>query len=94
MKVTVENNGEELLFECPGCKYFHQITILRKNRMGSQWHFNGNFEAPTITPSVLTNPRGIDGPRCHVQITDGQIFFYPDSEHSLAGKTVTLPEVE
>lgn len=31
--------------------------------------------------------------RCHSIVTDGRIFFCPDSTHSLAGQTVDMPDV-
>lgn len=37
--------GELLGFWCPGCKHMHALT--------SGWQFNGNFDRPTFTPSVL-----------------------------------------
>lgn len=73
------------MFFCPGCQDVHQIN--------HTWQFNGDFERPTITPSILvTWVGGDDKMRCHSYVTDGQIQFLADSTHALAGKTVPLPD--
>ena len=37
-----------LMFWCPGCESVHQV------RVGTNgWHFDGDVDAPTFTPSVL-----------------------------------------
>lgn len=67
------------------------------------WTFNKDFNKPTIRASVLTrnhqkNPQtgkyDIEVNRCHSFITDGKIEFLADCQHSLAGQTVELPEIE
>lgn len=49
MKITkIETNNPKdfhLMFECPGCKQNHGIN--------QNWQFNGDFERPTINPSIL-----------------------------------------
>ena len=42
--------GDRLGFFCPGCKEVHQVTVAPHQ---PAWGFNGNFDAPTFTPSVL-----------------------------------------
>lgn len=37
--------GEQLGFWCPGCKEMHVV--------GPGWKFNGNYDRPTFSPSVL-----------------------------------------
>ena len=53
--------GNRLAFFCPGCKEAHAVTIAPGS---PAWGFNGNFDAPTFTPSVK-----VDGV---VPITDEQ----------------------
>ncbi|HXR93556.1 MAG TPA: DUF6527 family protein [Steroidobacteraceae bacterium] len=36
-------------FWCPGCEEYHSI----RTRGQGAWGFNGNYDAPTFTPSVL-----------------------------------------
>lgn len=44
MKIRREN-GEVLKFYCQGCKQLHRVNNL--------WGFNGNYEKPTLSPSIL-----------------------------------------
>lgn len=94
MKVDLmDDECGTLVFECPGCRYGHMVTTKKRNACGSMWTFDGNFAEPTLTPSVVTNPQSIDGPRCHAFVTKGRITFLHDSEHSLSGQTVDLPDL-
>lgn len=81
-----------LWFDCPGCKLHHCITI--GPGAGPRWDWDGIFERPTFTPSVLVRYNW--GPEqkavvCHSFITRGQIQFLGDCTHELAGQTVDLP---
>ena len=57
------------IFYCPGCKCNHGVH--------NGWEFNGDYEKPTFTSSVLVNgvSEYIDpsSPRCHLYVTDGKI---------------------
>jgi len=57
------------------------------------WGFNGDYERPTLTPSILVFATA-GSPRCHCFVRDGRVEFCPDSDHEFAGKTVDLPDVE
>lgn len=46
---TVEGGG--LMFWCPGCDGAHQVQV--GAGPGPRWGFDGNYERPTFTPSVL-----------------------------------------
>lgn len=41
--------GAQILFWCPGCDKPHAIST-------NLWGFDGNYERPTFTPSVLVAP--------------------------------------
>ena len=87
-KTEVINNssgkfGGYLIF-CPGCKTHHLFD--------SRWSFNGDFEKPTFSPSMLINQHD-SGSRCHSFVRDGKIQFLSDCFHELANKTVELPDV-
>lgn len=43
--------GGMVAFWCPGCKEYHAIHINRPEH--PVWCFNGNYDAPTFTPSIL-----------------------------------------
>jgi len=98
-----DTEGNGLVFRCPGCDDLHQIQHGEGD--GPRWMFNGNVDKPSFTPSILvTYPANPDAEeefkewrterRCHSFVTDGNIQFLTDSTHSLAGKTVPLPEWE
>ena len=64
----------------PGCQSGHYLDL--------RWKFNGDFDRPTFTPSLISNP---DRPkRCHLTITDAQITYHGDSWHELKGKTISM----
>lgn len=77
--------GLVLMHWCPGCQGRHKIEVEKPNAWGAVWQWDGNVEAPTITPSV--NHVG----RCHYFIRAGRIEFCADSKHPLAGQTVDMP---
>lgn len=88
-----------LSWYCPGCDRYHGVPIPPSP---NAWGFDGNWDAPTLTPSVLVNkdatgkqePDRMEGwvqHRCHVFVRAGRIQFLRDCTHHLAGQTVDLP---
>jgi hypothetical protein len=80
-----------ICFWCPGCKCGHCIPVSGKNR----WEFDGNFESPTITPSLListTDEKRNLHTLCHVVVTAGVLNFCADSAHELSGKSVSMED--
>lgn len=86
---------------CPGCEQAH--AIYTSNRPGKPtWEWDGNVEAPTVTPSVLCFTRYDErdnllpnnGQRtlCHYFLKAGKIEYCSDSPHRFAGQTVDLPD--
>ena len=74
-----------LWWECEGCAHRHGVPV-----EGAQaWGWNGSTEAPTLKESVMCN-RGMPS-QCHSQITDGQVSWYGDCTHALAGTVRPLP---
>jgi len=69
-------------------------VILKGTRDGTGcWSWNGDVDAPTLKPSVLT--RGGDGmPTCHSFVNNGRIQFLGDCTHDFVGQTLDLLEVE
>lgn len=66
------------------------------------WKFDGNADAPTITPSLIkfiperTDKDGRVHPRwtlCHCIVTNGEITFCDDSPHEFSGKTVPMQPI-
>jgi hypothetical protein len=81
-------------FKCPGCGFTHILPVSGSTK----WEFNGNMSSPTFSPSLLNyevlKPDGtIYASRCHLTITNGEIFFHSDSKHKMAGKSVLLSDI-
>ena len=90
--------GNTLAFFCPGCRCLHIVNITDKGLAKSGdsripiWQFNGDYDRPTLNPSVLS----MSGTKyqCHSWIKDGQIQFLADSQHQLKNQTVDLPQAD
>lgn len=85
---VVQQRGDSVWWWCPGCEQAHRITTGRDG-----WTWDGDFEAPTFSPSVLCTIRGENPSRCHCFVRAGQIQFLNDCTHELAGQTVAVPEL-
>lgn len=99
-----------LLFVCPGCVAggpdgydgIHSLPVNAPPKLDRpSWDWDGNLEAPTLSPSILTNgTRGDptrlrdDGspvfPRCHSYLRAGIFEFLKDCEHPLVGQKVPI----
>jgi len=74
-------------FWCPGCDCHHII--------GTSWEFDGNMEAPTVSPSILVRTRDGDIEHaCHMLVKAGKIQYLADCTHALAGTTIDMVPVE
>lgn len=107
---TVQDGDLEyqaLVFWCPGCEYpgedgqpqggAHMLPVNSTTKT-PQWDFDGNLDAPTLSPSILTRmnhrrERGEDVGEfvCHSFMRAGQMEFLGDCTHQYAGQTVPLP---
>ena len=79
-------------FHCPGCGNDHAFTVGPQSPGWgtARWTFNGDFEKPTFTPSLLCNPDHVAN-RCHSFVTNGNIQFLADCWHELKNTTVPIP---
>jgi hypothetical protein len=93
-KNSVPNGVYSYWFYCSGCKCSHPFTVGPQlpNYGKARWQFNGDFEKPTFTPSLLCNPDHAPS-RCHLFLTDGKIIYLSDCFHELAGKTIDCPDI-
>lgn len=95
-------NEEEMakgvvVINCPGCKEHHFLHTILMPDGSPGWGFNGDFNKPTFTPSLLVrwpNLKEKTEVICHSFITNGNIQFLGDCTHDLKNQTVELPEVE
>ncbi len=107
LRNVVEHLGEPnefhyqaLQFWCPGCEVIidgerrgglHMLAVNTTVRSPS-WSFDGNLEAPTLSPSILTR-HGSDGMVCHSFLRAGVFEFLSDSTHQFAGQHVPMPDL-
>lgn len=75
------------MFWCPGCKCYHSFEVGR-------WSFNGSFEKPTFSPSLLITIPSDPTYRCHLHVRDGKIEYCGDCKHKFAGKTIEMEEID
>ncbi len=74
---------------CPGCECMHMVPI----EGPYAWKFDGNFETPTLSPSILVTYSYGNPPekhRCHSHMRNGIIEFLSDCTHSLASKKIPI----
>jgi len=83
--VSKFDGGAHYFFYCPGCKMHHAPN--------HTWEFNGDLVKPTFSPSILVNGSHPDK-RCHSFVRNGSIEYLSDCFHTLAGKTIELPDFE
>ena len=74
-----------VIITCPACGDEHVFD--------SRWTFNGDFDSPTFTPSMLARSGRKQDRVCHSFVTDGSIRFLGDCTHEHAGKTLELPDL-
>lgn len=83
------------------CRICGRHYIPKAQIPNKTWHFNGDCQSPTFTPSIneCCNPPGhkdyrpdVKTTRCHFIVTDGKIAYCGDCTHSLAGQTLELED--
>jgi hypothetical protein len=81
-----------IAFHCPACNCWHMVSS-ELNGHG----FNGDYEKPTLTPSVMWNgysPLHKRVVKCHSFVLNGVIQFLTDCTHQFGGRMVELPPVD
>ncbi len=98
---------ETLAFCCPGCVTERQVAgwtdyeglhMLPVNATTDidkpSWQFDGNLEAPTLSPSILTKSKiGDKETRCHSFLRAGVFQFLDDCTHPLVGQHVPMSDL-
>lgn len=98
-KIRKENDKDvfyQLTFNCPACGHAHTVEV--GAGPGPRWRWNGDYDAPTLTPSVNYKriaTHNVRPPhRCHFFVEDGRIRYLGDCTHDMANQTTDLPEID
>ena len=92
--MKILSTGTYWKFLCPVCGV-HYIP------QNAGWQFDGDVDAPTITPSLVEVVNSPNHPNhqedeptttCHLNVTNGEIVFHEDCTHELAGQTVAMTD--
>lgn len=94
MKVRVAGNADgpsrSLWLWCPGCDDAHRITIDHADG----WTWDGNEDAPTISPSILVQYGDQPGDRrCHSFVRAGVWQFLADCTHGAASQHMPMVDL-
>lgn len=102
MLIQVDDHGiiyQALKFVCPGCATSPSgatglhILPVNTEETSPSWDFDGNLDAPTITPSILTRTGRDNAFVCHSFLKNGIFEFLNDCTHELVGKKVPIPDL-
>ena len=84
---------------CPACDRVHSFSVDLEGHgkwreEDPVWDFDGNWESPTFSPSMLANKDDANEyfPICHSFLKNGHWEYLEDSTHELAGQTVAVPK--
>jgi hypothetical protein len=100
-KLKIYHIGEEAVdqwhrvqyhYMCPGCGWIHAVHVKEPGNTEKGHTWNGSMDKPTFSPSMLCD--WDPAHRCHSYIENGMIRYLSDCWHTLAGKTVEMPEIE
>jgi hypothetical protein len=78
--------GGRLLFWCPGCKEGHQVQI--GEGPSPRWGFNGDYDKPTFSPSILVRGVRLDMPDEELDRILDTYNLPEDRERVLADKRI------
>lgn len=92
-KKLIRTKGPDLMFWCPGCGEAHMIDVSHRG-----WRWDGNADAPTISPSVREFLPAREGKNpeqtlCHLFVKRGQIEYLGDCAHAMKGTTIDMQPI-
>lgn len=89
---------DALMFVCPGCAFngmsgLHMLPVNSKVKSPS-WDWDGNLEAPTVSPSILTKWWHLSNQVvCHSFLKAGVFEYLGDCTHQYANQHVPIPNL-
>ena len=84
---------------CPACGFEHAFRVdleghgkwTRQTGEPDVWTFDGNWDAPTFQPSMLSHANPAMGhPVCHSFVENGERRYLSDCTHEMVGQTVPM----
>ena len=90
---------DSIMVWCPGCEFLDEdgeprggLHMLPISEPGSpKWDFDGNLDAPTLAPSILTRTNRPEEFICHSFLRAGVFEYLGDCTHHLANQQVPIP---
>lgn len=71
--------GGHTMFWCPGCGEAHAVRVREDGQnVGGAWGFNGNYDRPTFSPSVLVRGKRKITDEEYDRIRAGEKLNIPD----------------
>ena len=94
-----EGHVAHLAALCPACGFEHAFRVDLEGHgrhAHDVWEFDGNYENPTFSPSMLSNKDRTDQhkPLCHSFLREGVWQFLDDCTHDMAGSHVPMDPPE
>jgi hypothetical protein len=91
-----DHTYEALMFICPGCATdeasgLHMLPVNSSETTQPSWEWDGNLEAPTLNPSILTG-KGSEV-ICHSFLKAGVFEFLTECTHEFAGQSIPMPDL-
>ena len=80
---------------CPACGFEHSFSVdfeRRGHHTNYVWEFNGDYDKPTFSPSILSNKDKWQKhhPVCHSFLKEGVWQFLGDCTHEMANQHVPM----
>lgn len=85
LKHRKSSEGDIYTFWCVGCAETHSFVVPPKDSPVKGWEFNGDFDKPTFSPSLLYR-------KCHLFLRDGIVEFLSDCRHRYAGRKIPIED--
>ena len=84
---------------CPACGFEHSFSVDLEGHglhVGDTWSFEGDYENPTFSPSMLSNRDKDDKhkPICHSFLKNGVWEYLKDCTHEMAGKHISMIPID
>lgn len=93
----VDDHGihyDALAFVCPGCNNNLHMLPVNTTKKSPSWEWDGNLEAPTLSPSILT--KWGKEPKlfvCHSFLKAGVFEYLADCTHVLRCQFIKLSDL-